>query len=119
MKGVYQRGQIYYIDYYVGGRRVREAVGENKKLAEVVLKKRKVEIAEGKFLDIKKEEKVKFEDFADTFINLHSKPNKRSWESDLWNLKPLMLLFRGKCLYEITAQDVEQYKAGRSKSVSP
>ena len=35
---------------YVHGRRKRERIGPDKRLAETVLKKRKVEIAEGKFL---------------------------------------------------------------------
>jgi hypothetical protein len=42
---------IYWIDYYINGRRKRERIGPSKKLAEVVLRKRKVEVAEAEFLD--------------------------------------------------------------------
>ncbi|MDP2788767.1 MAG: phage integrase N-terminal SAM-like domain-containing protein [bacterium] len=47
-----------------------------------------MEIAENKFLDIKKEQKIWFEDFA------------------------------GKYLHEITPKDIEQYRAERIKEVS-
>lgn len=46
---MYQKGNDWYIDYRVSGRRKREKVGPSKKIAELALQKRKVEIAEGKF----------------------------------------------------------------------
>ena len=117
---VYKKGKNYYIDYYFGGRRKRECVGPDKRLAETVLKKRKVEIAEGRYLDIKKNEKIKFEDFADQYLELHSKPNNKSWErSDLYNLNSLKRYFSGKYLYEITSIMIERFKTERIKEVSP
>ncbi|MBI5009433.1 MAG: family 20 glycosylhydrolase [Bacteroidia bacterium] len=50
------------------GRRKTETIGKDKKLAEKVLHKRLTEIAENKYLDVKKEEKIKFEDFADQYF---------------------------------------------------
>lgn len=117
--GVYQRGGNYYIDYYADGQRKRECIGTDKRLAETVLKKRKVEIAEGRYLDIKKSEKIKFEDFSEEFLNLYSKPNKKSWKSDEYNLRNITPFFKGKNLYEITVEDIERFKAARSKSVGP
>ena len=38
--GVYQKGNTYYIDYYVDGRRKRECIGPDKRLAETVLEKK-------------------------------------------------------------------------------
>lgn len=118
--GVYLKGDNWYIDYYVNGRRKREKVGLSKSLAEIVLKKRKVEIAEGKFLDIRKEEKIKFEDFVDEYIEVYLKPNCKSWEkSELHNIKHLKSFFSGKLLYEVTPLLVERFKTERSKHVSP
>jgi integrase len=118
--GVYLKGDNWYIDYYVSGRRKREKIGPSKNLAETVLKKRKVEIAEGKFLDIRKEEKIKFEDFVDEYIEVYLKPNCKSWEkSELHNIKHLKSFFSGKLLYEITPLLVERFKIERSKHVSP
>lgn len=115
--GVYQKGEDWYIDYYASGRRKREKIGPSKKLAETVLKKRKVEIAEGKFLDILRRERIKIGEFAETFLNLHSKPNKKSWKSDEYNLKAILPFFKGRYLYDIMAQDIEKYKAERANDI--
>lgn len=117
--GVYLKNGNWFIDYRVNGRRKREKIGPNKTLAETVLKKRKVEIAEGKFLDIKKEQKIKFEDMAQMYLDIHAKPNKKSCHSDEDLIKTLSRFFAGKYLYEITPMAVEQFKAERAKEVSP
>ena len=116
--GVFQKNNNYWIDYYVNGRRMREKIGTSKKLAETVLRKRKVEIAENRHLDIKKNAKIKFEDFAITFLNLHSKLNKKSWRRDEGLIKNLSGFLKGKYLYEITPMLIEQYKVERRKQVS-
>ena len=116
---IYFKKGNWYIDYYANGKRKREKIGTSKALAETVLKKRKVEIAENKFLDIKREHKVKLEDFCEEFLNLHSKVNKRSWKADYFHLKRIANSFKGKYLYEITTRDIEKYKAERLKEVSP
>jgi len=118
--GVYKRGKNYYIDYYAYGKRKRERVSPSKKLAENVLNKRKLQVVENKFLDIKKEFKIKFEDFADEYLELHSKPNNRSWmKSDVHNLTALKKFFSGRYLYQITPMLVEKFKAQRIKKVAP
>ncbi len=117
--GGYLKNGNWFIDYRVNGRRKREKIGSNKALAEIVLKKRKVEIAEGKFLDIKKEQKIKFEDFADEYLEVHCKANNKSWhKSDYHNLRNLKKYFAGKYLHEITSEDIERYRADRIKEVS-
>ena len=62
-KGIFRRGNYYYIDYYAHGKRVRERVGDNKTVAKAALNKRKTQIIEGKFLEIRKTEKIKLLDF--------------------------------------------------------
>jgi len=121
MKGVFRRGQIWYISYYCNGSRRKERVGENRKSAESALCKRKVEMAEGRFLDVRKREKIKFEDFATTYIELYARPNKRPMVArrDEFLIKRLGTHFNGKNLYEITPQSIERYKAERIKEVAP
>ncbi len=117
---VFLKNENYFIDYRLpNGKRRREKVGASKKLAETVLAKRKVEIAEGKFLDIRKQVKIKFETFAEEFLNIHSKANKKSWKSDYYYLETLKEFFKGKYLYELTIKDVEKFKLDRSQVVSP
>lgn len=121
MRGIFKRGRIWYISYYANGRRYKEAYGENKKAAEMALHKRKAEIAEGRFLDVRKKEKIKFEDFAKTFMELHSQLNKRPRvaKRDEGLIKRLGTHFNGKYLYEITPQAIERYKSERIKDVAP
>jgi len=117
--GLYLKKGNWYIDYYVQGRRKREKIGTSKTLAENVLRKRKVEIAENKHLDIRREYKIKFEDFANDYLELYAKPNNKSWaKSDVPNIKTLNKFFTGKYLYEITSEDAERFKSERIKEVS-
>jgi len=56
---------------------------------------------------------VRFEEFAQDFMEKYSKPNKRSWRADensLLNLKPF---FRNRYLSSIGAEMAEGYKAHR------
>jgi hypothetical protein len=43
---VFKKQGVFWIDYNVGGHRQRGCIGPDKRLAETVLRKRKVEIAE-------------------------------------------------------------------------
>lgn len=116
MKGVIFKNGSYRIDYRLpNGKRKREKIGPSKKLAENVLSKRRVEIAEGKYLDVVKKDKIKFEDFAQEYLSLHSKQHKKSWKTDSFHIKDLGEFFKGKFLYEITAQDIEHFKLERLK----
>ena len=116
--GVFKRNKIYYIDYSCDGRRIKKAISESKKIAEAVLCKRKTEIAEDKYLDIKKNKKIRFEDFADEYLEIHSK-SKKSYYTDEKIIGLLKKLFEGKCLHQITTLDIEKFKSERIKKVSP
>lgn len=110
----------YFIEYYAGCIRKRKKIGPSRALAETVLKKREVERAEGKFLDIKKQPNIKFEDFADEYLQLHSKVNNKGWKnSDLISIKTLKKYFTGKCLHEITPHMIDVLKQELSKTLKP
>ncbi len=120
MKGIYKRGNVYYIDYYLEGKRIQKAVSTDRKLAEAVLQKRKVEIAEGKHLDIKKIPKVKFEELCEIYLKQHAIPQiKKSWHSDWDTIKVLKRWFSGKYLQDITPLLVNKFKVERSQETSP
>jgi hypothetical protein len=100
------------------GHRKRERIGPEKKLAETVLRKRKVEIAEGRFLDKKRPITTTFDELAETCLKWIS-PNveagiparKRSWRShDLYAIGQLRAYFGGKRLTAITPALVGQYR---------
>jgi len=108
--GVFYRNNNWWIDYYFNGKRKREKVGPSKRLAEIVLKKRLVEIAEGKYLDIKKIPQITFNQMAEKYLEW-SKANKRSWKTDFYSIKNLMVYFAGKKLNEISTFMIEGFKA--------
>jgi integrase len=66
---VFKKQGVCWIDYYVNGRRKRERIDPDKKLAEVVLKKRKVENAEGKYLDKQRPITSTFDDLAAAYLS--------------------------------------------------
>ena len=74
---VFRKQGVYWIDYYVNGHRKRERIGPDKKLAETVLRKRKVEIAEGKFLDKKRLVTTTFDELAEAYLNMPVRINAR------------------------------------------
>jgi hypothetical protein len=61
---VFKKQGVYWDDYYVSGRRKRERIGPDKKLADTVLKKRKVAIAEGGYLEKQRPVTTTFDELA-------------------------------------------------------
>ena len=121
MKGVRKRGKVYFIDYRAGGQRVREVVGTSKKQAELVLSKRKVEIVENRYFDVRRARRIKIEEFVETYLDLHSRLNKKPLvvRRDEGIIKNLLAQFSGRYLYELKPQMIEEYKRERLKTVAP
>jgi len=67
--------------------------------------------AEGSF-------EILFEDQAKEYMELYSKQNKKSWMSDETSLNHLKEYFKGKYLSEITAEQIEKYKAKRKADLA-
>jgi integrase len=116
---VYKRKKNWCISYYIQGRRVRKTIGPSKKLAETALQKIKVQIAEGKYLDIQRVKSIKFEELCSKYLNIYSKPNKRSYDRDVQLVNKLSRFFSGRRLNDINAFMVEEYKKERLLEVSP
>ena len=118
---VYQRGSNWYIDFTFHGQRIREMIGPSRKGAEKVIAKRKGEIAENKFLDIRKEpDPIKFYDFAKEYLQW-AKTNKKpsSYQREISRMRVLNKEFETKAIQVITTWDIEKYKAKRKEQVKP
>jgi hypothetical protein len=121
LMAVFKKQGVYWIDYYVSGRRKRERIGPDKRLAETVLKKRKVEIAEGKFLERQRPITTTFDELANAYLRCIAPDEqrgiparKRSWYSgDLYAIGKLRPYFRGEKLVDITPTMVSQYQTPR------
>lgn len=115
--GIFRKEKNWYIDYYVDGKRKREAIGPNRKMAEKVLAKRKVQIAERRFLDVVRKPKTTFPQLVAKYME-YAKSNKLSWERDAYSIKSLTAVFGDSCLSDITPLGIEEYKAKRLATVS-
>jgi len=116
---IYKRGNNWYIDFTFHGQRIREMVGPSRKLAEAVIAKRKAEIAENRFLDVRKEPpSIKFYDFAREYLQW-ARANKKpsSHTRDLSMMRQLSKEFETRNLQEITTWQIEKYKARRKEEV--
>lgn len=86
MARVFQRRPdgIYYLDYSVAGRRIREASGTiNCKQAEKYLQSRLGDVVQGKFNLQDCRITPEFSDFCQQYM-FWAKVNKRSWQRDGW-----------------------------------
>jgi integrase len=118
---IYQRGENWYIDFTFKGQRIRESIGPSRKGAEKVIAKRKTEIIENKYLDIRKDpDPVKFYDFAKEYLQW-SKANKKisSYHRDLCAIRVFNEEIEGKILQEITTFQIERYKMKRKERLKP
>ena len=102
----------YFLDYYLGGRRVREWIGRNKRLAVTVMGKRRTEMAEGKHLGRRTVRRVTFRQYAEEYRKIYS-VRKKSEERDRSSLKALMPVFGDLYLDAITAEMVHGYQTDR------
>lgn len=116
--GLFKRGSAWYIDFYVNGRRVREKIGPNRKLAESVLAKRKVQATENRYLDIRKKNRCTFDQLAGQYMEW-SKTNKKSWDRDERSILMLRRWFGGKSLTAINPLGIERFKTSVPKRPPP
>jgi len=118
---IYKRGESWYIDFTFKGERIRESIGPSRKGAEKVISKKKAEIAENKYLDVRMDPApVKFHDFAKEYLEW-SKTNKKesTYYGDHTMMRHLDNEFEEKTIQDITLWDIEKWKAKRKEKVKP
>ena len=118
---IYQRGTNWYIDFTFKGQRIRESIGPSRKGAEKVITKKKAEIAENKFLDVRKDpDPVKFHDFAVEYLQW-AKANKKvsTCARELYIVRNLDKEFAGKNMQDITPWLIEKWKSKRAERFKP
>jgi integrase len=118
---IYRRGDNWYVDFTFKGERVRESIGPSRKDAEKVIAKKKTEIVENKYLDVRKEPApVKFHDFAKEYLEW-GKSNKKAstCNRDHYTMRLLDAEFEGKNIQDITAWMIEKYKSKRKQTCKP
>ncbi len=113
---VFVKGNPWFIDYYVNGRRKREVVGHvdkiTRSLAEKALKARAGEIVQGKFNMEQTRKPVPFEKLGESYLEW-AMTNHRCYWRDEQVAKVLLKFFGGKFLSQIKSWDIERYKKDR------
>ncbi len=109
---LFKRRNIWYIQYFFGGRRIRKAVGPFKKEAEAALGKIKGAIREDRYFEKKEIPQITVEELAYRFKEW-GRVKKSFKNFDDVNLKPILEYFKGRFISEITEYDVETFRAHR------
>jgi len=114
---LYQRGRIWYLTFYVRGRRVQESTGTaDHRKAEKFYARRLSEIERGEYAQ---SARVTLAQFGQQYMD-YAKANKRSWIRDEQIMTQLNLALGTTMLSDIGALQIERYKLDRLKeSVSP
>lgn len=118
-----QGKERWYIDYRnEEGKRIQRVVknAQSREEATLALQKAVLDVF-SRENDIKpKQKKIKFQEYADMYLENYAKSNKRSWKTDEYYLKGIKRFFNNLYLDEISPLHIEKYKAERSKqSVQP
>ena len=115
--GLYKRGSSWWMCLNLNGRQVRQSTGtNNKKLAEAIISKVKVEIVEGTWFETEKKQKAKritFSEMADKYMQKYQKLRDHN------TLKRLLPVFGNNTLAEITTEMISDYRDGRLETVKP
>jgi len=116
--GVYKRGKTWYICFQdPNGNIVRESTKqEYKKTAEDILRKRKSEVAEGKFLDRQERPIMTFSEMADWFWENHGKYKKANGYKAI--LDRLKKFFGDRQIATITPEQINEFRQHRLEEVS-
>ena len=111
--GVYRRDKIWYIRFKgPDGRMLRQSTGqESKRLAEDILKKQKIELAEGKFLDKQERPTMTFSELCEWYWEHHGRHLK--WSGIRGLLNRLKGFFKDRLITAITPELISEYIALR------
>ncbi|MFH1619795.1 MAG: site-specific integrase [bacterium] len=104
---IFRKQGVYWIDYYVDGRRKRERIGSSRKLAHEVLHKRKAEIAEGRFFPERRQKSITFREMADKYWRLRG----QYFRSNSWRymLPKIVQALGTNPLRNISVADLQEF----------
>ncbi len=113
--GLYKYGNVWYYTMYVNGRRVRRSTGvSNRRVAEDIYSKARIEIREGRYFQQDQSHKKTFRDMTIKYMAEYAiKKAPKSMLRDTISLKHLLPVFGTKLLSQITANQVNSYKVMR------
>lgn len=115
---VYLRGKTWTIGYTVNGRRVREAVGPNRRMAEMVLKKRATEAMERGYFNRRKLGRAPFAEFAQTYLERVTAMQK-SARTERNRVKMWARQFGSRPIGQIARAEIEDWQRRKCQTARP
>jgi integrase len=116
MKGVYQRGKVWWIRYRFNGKLIRQPIGHDKVLAEKTMAEIRKRIEEGRHEIKLRDERRTFAEMVTEY--LEKKIDKRSLRCDRLALNQLLPIFGSSFMHTITRGEIEAHLRMRRKTVS-
>src|ERR1043166_6950349 len=115
---VYQRNGTWTIGFTVGGKRVREAVGTSRRLAEMLLQKRMTDAFEGRHFNKKSQGNTPFNEFAEQYrervVTLLKGEKSERIRVLRWSR-----LFGTRPLGQITRREIEDWQRAKRITAKP
>lgn len=115
--GLFKRGKTWWMCLSVNSKQLRHSTGtDNRKLAEAIFSKVKVQIIEGTWFEmerIQKARRITFSEMVKKYMQKYQKGR------DIYTIKKLLPAFGQYTLAEITTEMVSDYRERRLKDVKP
>ena len=119
MSKIFQRGEVWWIDYSYKGKRTRRSLKTtSKKVADLAQKSIDVQIAKEE-LNLSAPRKISFVKFCERFLNWYKVQNSKKSYQDYENLfnSTIIPYFKDYYLNDISVEMIENYKIKRSKEI--
>src|SRR5439155_772312 len=116
---IYQRAGTWTVDFTVNGRRVREGIGQSKRLAEAVLRKRMTEVLEGRYFPAKAEMgRMPFAEFGQMYLERVTSQQK-SARTEINRVRYCIKVFGKRPLGSIPRSELEAWQRNKRQVVRP
>ena len=110
---IYRRGHSWCVGFTVNGRRVRETVGPNKKIAERVLSLRMTQVLENRYFPPNRQlGRMPFKDFAQMYLEREG-PLLKSIRTERNRVLAWAREFRSRPLGQIARAEIEAWRRER------
>ena len=124
MASIYKRGDVWYLSYRAGGKRVRKSIGNSKKLAVLAQKEVEVRLAKKKlgWQDIRDPALCDFQEEYLRYLKANTRPTTYvRYRKALQHFTDFLQSYGNPSpkLSQISFQLIEEYKQERSKVVKP
>lgn len=106
---IYKRGGIWWYSLSFRSFRERKPIGPSKAQALEVFSKRRLEVRDELFFNIKNIEPISFKDFVPDYLE-HVRKRKKSYSRYVTIMDHYLLFFSDKMLDRITPSDIERYR---------